>query len=150
SSGDAFAVAAGSTGGTVAREHAAASDREVAGAGDPSPAGAGEGTPVLAGGARDPKKSHPVLFRTKAHRFAFIEEQQGTFSVSRLCAHEGVTRSGYYAWRGRAESDRRREDRRLLGEIQGIFEGSRGTYGSPRVQRELSARGFQVSRRRVE
>jgi transposase InsO family protein len=34
--------------------------------------------------------------------------------------------------------------------IRRIFEGSNGTYGSPRVYRELLAEGFEVSRRRVE
>ncbi|MGH9427123.1 MAG: IS3 family transposase, partial [Terriglobia bacterium] len=34
--------------------------------------------------------------------------------------------------------------------IRRIFEASDGTYGSPRVQRELLAEGFEVSRRRVE
>ena len=61
-----------------------------------------------------------------------------------------MTRSGYYAWRSRAESARRREDRNLLVEIRRIFESSRRTYGSPRVQQALAVRGVQVSRRRVE
>jgi putative transposase len=61
-----------------------------------------------------------------------------------------VTRSGYYAWRNRAESARRREDRKLLPRIRRIFESSRRTYGSPRVHRVLASRGIHVSRRRVE
>jgi putative transposase len=61
-----------------------------------------------------------------------------------------VTPSGYYAWRRRGESARRRQDRRLLGAIRTIFEQSRGTYGSPRIHRALVASGRRVSRRRVE
>lgn len=61
-----------------------------------------------------------------------------------------MTRAGYYAWLSRAESTRRREDRKLLGQIQAIFKQSRGTYGSPRVQRALAQDGIRVSRRRVE
>jgi putative transposase len=38
----------------------------------------------------------------------------------------------------------------LLGPIRTIFEQSRGTYGSPRIQRALGAFGWRVSRRRVE
>jgi transposase InsO family protein len=60
-----------------------------------------------------------------------------------------VTRSGYYAWRTRAESDRRRQDRRLLLTIHQVFAHSRGTYGSPRIHRALLASGLRVSRRRV-
>jgi transposase InsO family protein len=61
-----------------------------------------------------------------------------------------VTRSGYYAWRRRGESARRRQDRSLLGTIRELFEQSRGTYGSPRIYRALVAAGLRVSRRRVE
>jgi transposase InsO family protein len=70
--------------------------------------------------------------------------------VKRLCALYGVTRVGYYAWRHRGESARRRRDRSLLGPIRGLFEQSRGTYGSPRIHRALAASGERVSRRRVE
>jgi len=70
--------------------------------------------------------------------------------VSRLCALYGVTRAGYYAWRARAESAHSERDRVLVKAIRRIFEASEGTYGSPRVQRELRAEGWEVSRRRVE
>jgi len=70
--------------------------------------------------------------------------------VSRICALYGVTRPGYYAWRRRGESTRRRQDRALLGLIQAIFATSRGTYGSPRIHRALRAAGTWISRRRVE
>jgi transposase InsO family protein len=58
-----------------------------------------------------------------------------------------VTRGGYYAWSSRQESPpgprdiRRRE---LMGEIQKVYEQSRGTYGSPRVYQELKAQGQSV------
>jgi transposase InsO family protein len=61
-----------------------------------------------------------------------------------------VTRAGYYAWRQRPVSPRRRQDRVLLEEMRAIFEASSGTYGSPRIHESLAARGHQVSRRRVE
>jgi putative transposase len=70
--------------------------------------------------------------------------------VSRLCALYGVTRAGYYAWRARAESAHSERDRVLVKAIRRIFEASEGTYGSPRVQRELLGEGWKVSRRRVE
>ena len=34
--------------------------------------------------------------------------------------------------------------------MRAIFEGSGGTYGSPRIHESLAARGHHVSRRRVE
>ena len=69
--------------------------------------------------------------------------------MKRLCECLGVTRAGYYAWRGREECARRKRDRALTRTIEESFEKSRGTYGSPRVQRELARRGVHVSRRRV-
>ena len=71
-------------------------------------------------------------------------------TVTRLCALYGVTRAGYYAWRGRPESARKGQDRALLQAMESIFETSGGTYGSPRLHRVLRARGHRVSRRRVE
>lgn len=70
--------------------------------------------------------------------------------MNRICALYGVTRPGYYAWRGRGESTRRRQDRSLLRLIQASFGKSRGTYGSPRIHRALRAAGTRISRRRVE
>lgn len=71
-------------------------------------------------------------------------------SVSRLCTLYHVTRVGYYAWRRRPPSRRQQQDRVLLKTMESIFERSGGTYGSPRLHRELLARGHRVSRRRVE
>ena len=90
------------------------------------------------------KKSHPVLFRTKAEIFEFIDHQRGTVDIRRACALYGVTRAGYYAWRHRGESARRRQDQGLLVQIHALFDRSRGTYGSPRIHRaRLLASAFQ-------
>ena len=70
--------------------------------------------------------------------------------MRRLCALYGVTRAGYYAWRGRGESPRRGQDRGVLSTIRAVFDGSRGTYGSPRIHQALRAAGTRISRRRVE
>ena len=70
--------------------------------------------------------------------------------MTRLCRLFAVTRAGFYAWRRRPESARRRQDRVLLEDMRAIFEGSGGTYGSPRIQESLTTRGYRVSHRRVE
>jgi transposase InsO family protein len=61
----------------------------------------------------------------------------------------GVTRAGYYARIKRGVSHRAEQDRDLIGRIRRIFEASRGTYGSPRVLKDLVREGTHVSRRRV-
>lgn len=60
-----------------------------------------------------------------------------------------MTRSGYYAWRGRRPSPRRLEDDRLLPHIRRLFNESEGTYGSPRVHQLLRREGRHVGRKRV-
>jgi len=60
-----------------------------------------------------------------------------------------VTRSGYYEWLDRKPSGRARQDERLKSRIQGIFEASAGTYGSPRVHMALQQAGIRLGRKRV-
>jgi transposase InsO family protein len=60
-----------------------------------------------------------------------------------------VSRSGYYAWKQRPESERHKTDRALGEVVTAVQQQSRGTYGSPRVHAELCARRQRVSRKRV-
>lgn len=82
-------------------------------------------------------------------RYQVIAGRAKEESVRRWCAVLGVSASGYYAWRSRSESQRQREDRRLLEQIQEVHSASRRRYGSPRVHRELVSVGERVSRKRV-
>jgi putative transposase len=45
----------------------------------------------------------------------------------------GVSRSGYYAWQGRAASARAQADAAVTARITALHEASRQTYGSPRI-----------------
>jgi transposase InsO family protein len=67
-----------------------------------------------------------------------------------MCRLYGVSSAGYYAWRQRPASERATEDARLLEQIQSVHQGSRETYGSPRVHAALKAGGEAVGQRRVE
>jgi transposase InsO family protein len=69
--------------------------------------------------------------------------------VAALCAALAVSRSGYYRWQQATPSVRAAEDARLSAEIHTVHRESRGTYGSPRVMRELRRRGHAHSRKRV-
>lgn len=57
--------------------------------------------------------------------------------IRRSCHALGVSRSGYYAWAGRAPSPRAIRHAWLTDLIGGIHQASRGTYGAPRVHAEL-------------
>ena len=81
-------------------------------------------------------------------RFTFIEAEKARFPVTMMCRLLEVSRSGFYASRGRRESTRAGEDRRLVN-IKASHTASRGTYGSPRVHRDLVEDGVAVGRHRV-
>lgn len=78
-----------------------------------------------------------------------MKSNQAEFPVSTVCRLLDVSSSGYYAWRDREPSARSREDEVLTVRIRAIHEGSRGTYGAPRVHAELIAEGEHVSRKRI-
>ena len=82
-------------------------------------------------------------------RFTFIAAKQAEHTVTILCRCMRVTRSGFYAWRSRAESRHAQEDRRLKILVQASFEESRHRYGSPRVHEDLIEQHECISRKRV-
>ena len=82
-------------------------------------------------------------------RFALIDGAKAQFPVPRLCRVLGVSQSGYFAWRGRLACRRQRDDMVLLAHIRSAFTLSSGTYGSPRMTRELRDSGLTVGRRRI-
>ncbi len=69
--------------------------------------------------------------------YEFIEAKKAEYSVSLIARVLGVSRSGYYAWRGKAPSGRRVADAQLTEKIREVHTRSRGTYGYPRVHAEL-------------
>jgi putative transposase len=81
--------------------------------------------------------------------YAFIQAQRAEFPLRRMCRVLAVSPSGYYAWLERPESTRTQANQKLLVEIRAVHEGSRRTYGSPRVHADLQQRGFRVGRNRV-
>jgi hypothetical protein len=50
--------------------------------------------------------------------------------VALLCRHLGVSRSGYYAWAKRPESERDKSERALSVEVAAVHQESRSRYGS--------------------
>ena len=82
-------------------------------------------------------------------KFKLIDAAKEDFPVQRLCQVLDVSPSGYFAWRSRPASPRQREDLVLLAHIRSAFTLSNGTYGSPRMTRELQDEGLKVGRRRT-
>ncbi len=80
----------------------------------------------------------------------FIEaEEAAGHSVKRCCELFEVSRAAYYQRRLGEPSARELSDAELTEEIIEVHTDSNGTYGSPRVTKELRHRGVVVGRRRV-
>ena len=82
-------------------------------------------------------------------KFALIEAEKASCPVAISCKALDVSRPGFYAWRGRPESRRARDDHRLEVKVRESFERSRKNYGSPRILKDLKAQDEHVSRKRV-
>ena len=73
----------------------------------------------------------------------------GIFPVVVMCRLFGVSRSGFYNWI-RVAPQKNQNRYELLRVIEKVHQGSRNTYGSPRVFRMVKALGYRVSKRVVE
>lgn len=78
--------------------------------------------------------------------FAFIEAEKAHFPITRMCRTLGVSQSGYFAWRDRPACQRQRADLVHLAHIRTAFTLSNGTYGSPRMHRDLVDEGHCIGR----
>ena len=78
-----------------------------------------------------------------------MQAEKADHSVRALCRALGVSASGFYAWQQRPEPPRAVTDRRLRIHLRAAHAASRGSYGSPRLQRALRAHGFMVGRNRI-
>jgi putative transposase len=83
-------------------------------------------------------------------RFAFIEQHRDVWPIKIQCAVLEVSRSGFYAWRGREPSQTELRREALTETIREVHQASRATYGSPRVHAELLARGERCNQKTVE
>jgi putative transposase len=78
-----------------------------------------------------------------------VKAHQAAHAIATMCRVLEVSASGYYAWVARRPSRRATEDARLLERIRQFHQASRGTYGAPRILRDLRAVGIHVARKRV-
>lgn len=67
-----------------------------------------------------------------------------------MCRVLRASRSGYNDWRERSAAPRQLRQEELLEKIREIHKASRGTYGSPRILRELRDEGIVVNHKTVE
>ncbi len=66
-----------------------------------------------------------------------------------MCQLLDVSRSGYYEWRKRPESERARRRREMIQRIYRIYVKSRRLYGSPKITHVLRKEGVKISQKTV-
>jgi len=74
-----------------------------------------------------------------------MDGHRAQFAVGLMCRVLRVSRSGYYAWKSRRPSERRRSDQVLLRTIREIHAGSKTRYGSPQIHHELGGVAFAAA-----
>jgi putative transposase len=73
--------------------------------------------------------------------YRFIDQHKDQWPVRLLCETLEVAPAGYYAWRQRPASELRQRHDALVVEMQAIHAEVKQRYGSPRMHKELVARG---------
>lgn len=80
----------------------------------------------------------------------FIQNHTDEFSIRGMCRILEIKPGRYYAWLKRPLSNRTRENLNLIASIREINQDKETkTYGSPRIQELLKAKGHKVSRKRI-
>ncbi|NSL53382.1 IS3 family transposase, partial [Bacillus sp. P2(2020)] len=60
-----------------------------------------------------------------------------------------MSKSGYYAWRGRPKSNQKKRKEELTILVRRAHLESRQNYGSPKITKQLNRQGIQVSEKTV-
>lgn len=74
-------------------------------------------------------------------KYAFINSEEGNYSVRKMCIWAKVSRSGYYEWRHRVPSRTAIWRAELAVIIEDVFADSDGTYGYRRMHAALARLG---------
>lgn len=83
-------------------------------------------------------------------RYACIARHVGEFPLRLMCRVLGVSRSGFYAWKGRPKSSRARANDRLMLEIRAVYAENKQRYGARKIRKELNESGISCGRNRVQ
>lgn len=84
-------------------------------------------------------------------KYAWIDAHRKAYPLPAMCGTLTVSISGYRAWkRGGSPQRKRLTDAQMHALIEAIHKALKGAYGSPRMVRELRARGYPASKPRVE
>jgi len=82
-------------------------------------------------------------------KYEFIDAHQQQYPIVVMCRVLDAGRSGFYAWKDRAPSQRDRDDAALVVKIRALHRGPRRSYGSPRIHAELVDDHVKVGQKRI-
>lgn len=66
-----------------------------------------------------------------------------------MCHVLGVSKSGYYEWRDRPQSEQEKRKEKLTAQVKRVFFESHRRYGSPKITKVLNQEGWNVSQKTV-
>jgi putative transposase len=84
-------------------------------------------------------------------RYAKVEALRLQHPITDLCHHLKVSESGYYSWRSRSPSQRKRDDTKLKVVIRAAHKRTRETYGPERLQQDIvEQEGLRIGVHRIK
>lgn len=95
------------------------------------------------------KKGTGPVIHGKIATKEFIEENKSKFSILKMCAVSGVSRTTYYRRKKQELSDTESRIILLKQEIVSIFNEHKQTYGCRKITKELHERGFKIQSSQV-
>jgi putative transposase len=82
-------------------------------------------------------------------KYRFVQAHRHEFTVARMCTALAVSRSGFYAWQQRPESERTRANRALIARMRILHQQTREAYGARKMWHLLRREGLACGRHRV-
>lgn len=84
-------------------------------------------------------------------RAAFIADQRASYGVpvAVACRALGVSQSWFFKWHGRPPTPGQQRRAEIDKAVAEMFAASKGTYGSPRIHRDMKDAGWQVSEKTI-
>jgi len=82
-------------------------------------------------------------------KYAFVRARGKEFAIKQMCQILHISRSGYYDWRVRKESERSRRDWVLLKDFRKIHQEMKEAYGAIKTWQTLQRSGTVCGKHQV-
>ena len=83
-------------------------------------------------------------------KFGFVAKHRGVWPIQLMCETLGVSRSGFYAWITRPQSNRARVDESISPHVYQSFLASDRTYGARRILKDVLELGYHCGLHKIE